>query len=92
MDGSKSCPFRKGDIVRNLYAGEGNPCRYLMYFGKGTVRQGRYTHKTYDCIDYSGEKAHFIRDDAHFEVVGHMEEFDSFIAALKNLKTMGQNG
>ena len=92
MDELKPCSFRKGDIVRNMHAGAGNPNRHLMYVGKGIIRQGRYTHKSYDCIAYDGEKVQFFRDDAQFEVVGHMDEFDSFIAALKKLKSMEQEG
>ncbi len=84
----KPCSFRKGDIIINIYAGAGNPNRYLMYVGKGAIRQGRYIHKSYDCITYDGKKAQFFRDDAQFEVVGHMDEFDSFMAALKRLKGM----
>lgn len=86
----KPISFRKGDIVRNVYASEKNPNRYLMYVRKGEIRQGRYVHKTYVCINYNGEKIHFFRDDAQFEVVGHMHEFDAFMSALKRLKTIEQ--
>lgn len=80
--------FRKGDIVRNIYAGDGNPQRYLMYVGKGTV----FGSKSYDCIAYDGKKVQFYQADDPLEVVGHMDEFDSFIAALKRLKNLGQEG
>lgn len=80
------CDLRKGDIVNNTYAGENNPTRYLLYIKKGTCRQGRYTHKVYDCIDYEGQKTQIMRDPDGLVKVGHMEEFDAFMAALRALK------
>ena len=77
---------RKGDIVLNIFAGKRNPKRFLLYIGKGTCRQGRYTHKVYDCIDYDGQKVQLFRDPDGLVNVGHMDEFDTFIAALKLLK------
>lgn len=78
--------FRKGDIIRNLWAGSKNPTAYLLYIRKSSVKQGRYTMKTYECLDYDGRRVHLYRNDARLELVGHMEEYDKFIAALKNLK------
>lgn len=78
--------FSRGDIVRNNHAGEGNPIRHLLYIGKGTIRQGRYMHKSYDFIGYDGKKVQIFREDADIEKVGHMDEFDAFLAALKRLK------
>ncbi len=78
----------RGDIVKNNYAGEGNPYRYLVYLRKGTIRQGRYTSKSYDCLGYDGKIAQFFRDDVQFEKVGHMEELDAFLNALRGLKSM----
>lgn len=80
--------IRKGDIVQNIFAGKGNPCRYLLYLGKGTCRQGRYTHKVYDCIGYDGQKVQIFRENDPLIVVCHMEEFDRFIAALRSLADM----
>lgn len=48
--------LRKGDVVRNEYAGEGNPIRYVLYLGIGTFKQGRYTHKVYKGIGFDGER------------------------------------
>ena len=28
----------KGDIVRNKFAGDGNPRRFMVYLGKSTIR------------------------------------------------------
>lgn len=78
--------FSSGDIVRNNHAGEGNPIRHLLYIGKGTIKQGRYSHKSYDFIGYDGKKVQIFREDADIEKVGHMDEFDSFLSALKRLK------
>lgn len=80
--------FVRGDVIRNNHAGKGNPIRHLLYVGKGTIRQGRYTHKSYDFIGYDGKKVQIFRDDADIEKIGHMEEFDSFLSALKRLKDM----
>ena len=80
--------FRKGDIVRNVFAGENNPTAHLLYLGKGTCRQGRYSHKVYDCIGYDGTKVQVFREDDPLVVVGHMREFDDFIVALRKLADM----
>lgn len=78
--------FRKGDIVKNLFAGKNNPTRFLLYMGEGTCKQGRYSHKVYNCIGYNGEKVQLFRDPPDGLVkVGHMYEYDTFMAALKSL-------
>ena len=88
----KPCPFKKGDIVKNNYAGESNPFKYLMFLKCGTITHGRYRHKAYDCISYSGEKVQFFRDGNQLEIVGHMAEFDAFLVALKKLKGWAEDG
>lgn len=80
--------FNKGDIVQNIFASRNNPCRYLLYLGKGSCRQGRYSHKTYDCISYDGRKIQLFREDDPLVVIGHMKEFDDFLVALRKLKDM----
>lgn len=80
--------YKKGDIVKNRYAGEENPYRYLVYLGKGTIRQGRHRSKSYDCLGFDGKKAQFFRNEEQFELVGHMTEFDLFMSALGRLRTM----
>lgn len=80
--------FRKGDIVRNIFAGKNNPNAYMLYIGKGTCKQGRYSHKVYDCIGYDGQKVQVFREPESLMLVGHMEEFDAFMVALKSLKDM----
>lgn len=92
MDKMKKSPFKKGDILKNNYAGEENPVRYVMFLKCGTIRQGRYTSKSYDCIGYDGSKVQFFRDDHQLEVVGHMDEYDAFLVALKKLKGWKENG
>ncbi len=83
--------FCKGDIVMNIYAGKRNPQRYLLYLGKGTCRQGRYSHKVYDCIGYDGQKVQIFRESDPLVLVGHMPEFDDFMKALMRLKDMGDD-
>lgn len=77
--------FRKGDILINGFAGEGNPIRRFLYLGKGSIKQGRYTHKTYKGIGYDGKKIDLFRDTPLI-YVGHMQEYDDFIAALSRLR------
>lgn len=84
----KEKSFRKGDIVRNIYAGKTNPERYLLYIGKCTIRQGRYTSNGYLCRNWEGEKVEFFQKDNPLEYMGHMDAFDEFMAALKKLKDM----
>ena len=88
----KNCPFKKGDIVMNIYAGRGNPTRYLLYLGKSTIRQGRYSHKTYKCMGYDGQKVEVFRENDPLVLVGHMPEYDAFMSALKKLASMEQEG
>lgn len=83
--------FRKGDIVQNIFAAKGNPYRFLIYMGKGTCRQGRYVHKTYDCIGYDGSKVQLFRDPDGLVCIGHMQEFDEFLDALAALKDRKEN-
>lgn len=78
--------LHKGDIVQNIFAGENNRNRFMLYIGKGTCKQGRYTHKVYDCIGYDGRKIQIFREPDGLVKVGHMNEFDAFMAALKSLK------
>lgn len=84
--------FRKGDIVRNIYAGKGNPTAHLLYLGKGTCRQGRYSHKVYDCIGFDGKKVQVFRENDPLILVGHMPEFDAFMEALRKLASMEWEG
>ena len=78
--------FSKGDIVCNKYAGPNNPDRYLMYLGKSTITQGRYRHKGYNCLTYDGHKIQLFREGDPLYLVGHLPEFHSFLAALRELK------
>lgn len=78
--------LKRGDIIKNNHAGNVDP--YLVYLRKGTIRQGRYTHKSYDCLSSDGRKVQLFRDTADIIKVGHMEEFDAFMSALNALKSM----
>lgn len=78
--------LKKGDIVMNIFAGKSNPTRFLLYIGKGTCRQGRYSQKVYNCIGYDGKKVQLFQDPDGLVKVGHMGEFDAFMSALKALR------
>lgn len=77
--------FIKGDIVQNRFAGEHNPRKLMVYLGKSTIRQGRYRHKGYTCLDCDGEKVQLFRENDPLVKVGHMKEFDDFVDALRRL-------
>ena len=83
--------LQKGDIVRNIFAGNNNPNAHLLYLGKGSCWQGRHKHKIYNCVNYEGEKVQIFRENEPLVVVGHMKEFDNFISALQKLKDMGDD-
>lgn len=78
--------LKKGDIVRNISAGENNPLRYLMYLCKGSVLQGRYIHNSCSCLAYDGRRVTVYTANNSLEYVGHIDEFDAFISALKQLR------
>lgn len=89
--------FHRGDIVRNVWAGDGNPFKHLLYLGPGTTKQGRYTHKVFHCIGYDGRKVDLFCEgkepgEPSIKKIGHMEEYDRFISALKMLKERVNNG
>lgn len=86
MRKTENCPFKKGDILRNDWAGEENPIKYTMFVGCGTIKQGRFTTKSYDCIAYNGAKVQHLRHDHRLVKVGHIDEFDAFMSVLKKLK------
>lgn len=80
-----------GDIIVNNHAGGRN--KYLIYLRNGTIRQGRYKHRSYDCLSCDGKTVQLFKDTADIEKIGHMKEFDAFVLALKGLEIMGeQNG
>lgn len=85
MEKEERTEFKKGDIVINGFAGEGNPIRKFLYLGKGSIRQGRYTHKTYKGIGWDGKKIDLFRD-APLIYAGHMKEYDDFVKALSRLR------
>lgn len=87
----KDPDFKQGDIVMNIYAGESNPQRYLLYIGKCTIRQGRYTSKGYKCIAHDGDKVELFRDGPFGDTlvkIGHMDEYDAFKNALSKLREL----
>ena len=83
--------IEKGDIIKNNFAGDGNPCQYLLYLGKGTIKQGKYTHSVYKCLSFDGEKVNLFTEKYTDGIpvmtyIGHMDEYDAFIKQLKTLK------
>jgi len=75
-----------GDILRNDWAGEGNPQKYTMYLRRGKVGNQR----TIDCVAYDGRIAPHCETDNRLVVVGHIKEYDEFIKALSILRSIEQ--
>ena len=74
--------MRRGDVLRNDWAGEENPYKYTMY-----IRKGKHCgHTTIDCLSYDGKIVRHGEQDNRLVVVGHLKEYDDFICALKNIK------
>lgn len=90
MEQTDRCPFRKGDIIRNDWAGDNNPQKHLMFLRCGTIKQGRFSHKGYECLAHDGRKVNLYRDSDKNVLIGHMDEYDKFVLALKKLKNIGQ--
>lgn len=83
--------IEKGDIIKNNFAGTGNPTKYLLYLGKGTIKQGRYTHSVYKCLSFEGKKVNLFTEKYTeglpvMTYIAHMDEYDAFIKQLKTLK------
>lgn len=70
--------LHKGDILRNDWAGEINPHRYVMYIStmKNVIK----------CLAYDGEIVSVGKHNNKLVVVGHIKEYDDFIRALRKLK------
>lgn len=79
---------KKGDILKNGWTTEKNPTHLSVFVKCGKVGN----QKTFDCIGYDGSLIHHLQYDNKIEVVGHMEEYDSFISALKKLNRSEING
>lgn len=67
--------------MKNRFAGERNPIKYTVF-----LEDGYFNH--YVCMAHDGRKVYFDRDDNPLLVVGHMDEFDRLVIALKKLKHM----
>ena len=78
--------FCRGDIVRYKRTGLNGADRYMIYLGKGTYRAGFRGCEYYECLTHDGKKRQSFCENDELCKVGHMTEFDSFMAALKALK------
>lgn len=75
--------LKKGDILRNDWAGKANPQKYTMYIGRGKV--GR--NPTIDCLSFDMRIAKHSEWNNRLVVVGHLEEYDEFVKALACIRT-----
>ena len=73
--------LRAGDVLRNDWASDTNPQKYTMYLKRGKV----CNDKTFQCIAYDGRICHHSISDNRLEVVGHINEYDAYMAALRRL-------
>lgn len=80
--------LKKGDILRNDWAGDVNPQKYTMYIKRGEV-DGQ---KTIVCLSYDGRLVHHCERDNRLSIVGHIAEYDEFIKALMKLKGQDAKG
>ena len=85
--------IEKGDIIKNNFAGDGNPDKYLLYLGKGTIKQGKYIHSVYKCLSFDGKKVNLFAEKYMGGIpamiyIGHMDEYDAFIKKLRILKNV----
>ena len=78
--------FLRGDIVRYKKGAPNDPDRYMIYLGKGTYRAGMRNLEYYECLTRDGKKRQSFCVNDELRKVGHMAEFDSFMAALAELK------
>lgn len=79
--------MKRGDIVRNIYAGDKSPLRYMVYLKDSKIRGDTVC----DCVCYDLKVRKFYKRDfptlkETLEVVGHLDEFDALMAALARLK------
>lgn len=89
--------IEKGDIIKNNFAGTGSSIKYLLYLGKGTIKQGRYTHSVYKCLSFDGKKVNLFTEKHTGGIpamiyIGHMDEYDAFIKKLRILKNFREVG
>ena len=70
--------LHKGDILRNDWAGENNPNRYVMYISTG--------ENIIKCLTYDGEIIGLGKHNNKLVIVGHIKEYDDFIRELRKLK------
>ena len=70
--------LRKGDILRNDWAGKNNPHRYVMYISRG--------ENIINCLAYDGKIIGVGKHQNKLVVVGHIKEYDDFIRELRKLK------
>ena len=80
--------MRKGDIIANGWASEKNPHYLSMYIGIGTTN----SMKTINSLCSDGKIIHLIKEDNKIEVVGHIDEYDAFIKALRKLDKTKSEG
>lgn len=78
--------FCRGDIVRYKRTDPNGIGRYMIYLGKGTYRAGLGGCEYHECLTHDGKKRQSFCKNDELRKVGHMAEFDSFMAALAGLR------
>ena len=78
--------FRKGDILYNTATSKDNPFSHQLYLGMSKC-QGQKCYKT---MHFNGTIGNYFVDDKFpMEYVGHLNEYDEFISAIKHLGLKG---
>lgn len=78
--------FLRGDVVGYRNRTPNDPDRYMIYLGKGTYRAGFRSCEYYECLTHDGKKRQSFCKNDELRKIGHMPEFDSFVAALAGLR------
>ena len=76
--------LNKGDILRNDWAGENNPQKYVMFV--------RREENLIRCLTYDGKIIGLGKHNNKLVVVGHIKEYDDFSRSLRKLKDMRKEG
>lgn len=78
--------FLRGDIVCYKKAAPNDPNRCMVYLGKGIYSTALKDCEYHECLTHDGKKQQSFCKNDELRKVGHMAEFDSFMAALAGLK------
>jgi hypothetical protein len=81
--------MKKGDVIENRYAGEGNPHKYGIFLRKSYLKTGKFsTSPTIVLLHYDGTESQYYykdKDEPFFVIVGHID-FVKMLKEYSNIK------